>query len=138
MTAQTDFIARQDSRRPPVEAALPLINIVFLLLIFFLMAGSMQSPIEKSIMAPTQAVSFDDVEFVPADWLYLSAEGRLVFRGEEVVLADIAETLIENRGVLFADAATPGAAINDLLRAYEAAGSHGILLITARETPANG
>ena len=138
MTAQADFIARSDTRRPPVEAALPLINIVFLLLIFFLMAGSMQSPIEKSIMAPTQPVSFDEVEFVPADWLYLSAEGRLVFRGEEVDLANIADTLIENRGVLFADAQTPGNTINELLRAYEATGSLGIMLITARETPADG
>ncbi|WP_417477123.1 ExbD/TolR family protein [Maricaulis sp.] len=138
MSRGADFIARHETRRPPVEAALPLINIVFLLLIFFLMAGSMQSPIEKSIMAPSQAVSFDDVEFVPADWLYLAADGRLVFRGDAVELADIAGTLIEDRGVLFADSETPGASINAVLRAYETAGSQGVLLITARETPVDG
>ncbi|WP_417493322.1 ExbD/TolR family protein [Maricaulis sp.] len=138
MSGQADLIARQETRRPPVEAALPLINIVFLLLTFFLMAGSLQSPIEKSIMAPTQAVEFDDVEFSPGDWLYLAADGRLVFRGEEIALTDIAATLIQDRGVLFADAQTPGGTVNAMLRAYEDAGSQGILLITARETPADG
>lgn len=138
MSSGADFIARHDTRRPPVEAALPLINIVFLLLIFFLMAGSMQSPIEKSIMAPTQAVGFDDVEFAPADWLYLAADGRLVFRGDTVEITDITGTLIEGRGVLFADAEASGARINEILRAYESAGSQGILLITARETPVDG
>lgn len=38
--------------RPDIEPVLPLINVVFLLLIFFMLTGKMVKPTEKNIVAP--------------------------------------------------------------------------------------
>ncbi|HBS14056.1 MAG TPA: biopolymer transporter ExbD, partial [Alcanivorax sp.] len=42
-------------RRPPLEPVLPLINVVFLLLIFFMVAGQLAPRPEGDVEAPDSA-----------------------------------------------------------------------------------
>lgn len=131
--ARHPVVERVVSHQPAIEAALPLINIVFLLLIFFLMAGSLQSPADTSISAPGQTVRFGDTEFLPNEWLYLSKDGALAFQGEAVAIEAIGKTLKEGRGVLFADRAVTGETLKAVLRAYQSAAAGQVLLVTERE-----
>lgn len=86
---------RRQQRVPDEDArVLPLINIVFLLLIFFLITGhlSIQAPFE---LEPVQSASgthpqTDDLT------VFMGADGRLAIDGEPVTLADL-EALVGNR-----------------------------------------
>lgn len=75
-------------RRKPPESIVPMINVVFLLLIFFLMTAQISAP-EPFEVTPPDAVNQSEMaegEFT----LYLSAEGELAFHdaiGERAALA---------------------------------------------------
>lgn len=133
MTADPFLIERATYHRPSVEAVLPLINIVFLLLIFFLAAGSLSSPLDKSIEAPIQTVEFESVESLPADWLYLHADGGLTFQEYNLSKEDISSTLTERNGTLFADRNVKGKVLSEVLKAYEQAGAENVLLLTEKD-----
>ncbi|MDX8355248.1 biopolymer transporter ExbD [Cognatiyoonia sp. IB215182] len=60
------------------EPTLPLINIVFLMLIFFLVTAQMARPLDPDI----QLVNTDDPNLVPPpDAVVITASGELRFRG---------------------------------------------------------
>ncbi|MEM8848829.1 MAG: biopolymer transporter ExbD [Pseudomonadota bacterium] len=66
-------------RRKP-EPVIALINVVFLMLIFFLVAGTVAPPLDPDLTL----ASGDDLEGrAPPDALVLRADGSLVFRGAE-------------------------------------------------------
>ena len=66
------------SRREPTIA---LINIVFLMLIFFLIAGTLVTPLEADL----KLVNTSELEgTAPPDALVLNAAGQLSFRGEVI------------------------------------------------------
>ena len=46
------MIMETSSRRPPLEPVLPLINVVFLLLIFFMLAGQLAKRPTVTVEAP--------------------------------------------------------------------------------------
>lgn len=133
MTANPLFVERATYHRPSVEAVLPLINIVFLLLIFFLAAGSLSSPLDKSIEAPVQTIEFESVETLPADWLYLGADGSLTYQENTLSKDDISSTLIASNGTLFADRNVKGKILSEILNAYEQAGAENVLLLTEKD-----
>lgn len=69
----------RSSPRSREEPTLPLINIVFLMLIFFLVAAQISRPLEANF----DLVSLEDLAIVlPPDALLLTQDGRLVFRGK--------------------------------------------------------
>lgn len=73
--------------RRPRENIVPMINVVFLLLIFFLMTAQIAPP-EPFEIAPPDSASPDPAE--PARVLHVSAEGDLAYdgaRGEAVFAA---------------------------------------------------
>jgi biopolymer transport protein ExbD len=62
------------------EPTLPLINIVFLMLIFFLVAAQLARPLDAEL----QLAETDDPNLVPPpDALVLRMDGTLIFRGVE-------------------------------------------------------
>lgn len=63
------------------DSTIPLINVVFLMLVFFLIAGTVAPPLDPNL----NLVQTNDLEGrEPPDALVLHADGRLSFRGQAV------------------------------------------------------
>ncbi|CUA95826.1 ExbD/TolR family protein [Pannonibacter indicus] len=68
-----------EKTRRKMESTISLINIVFLMLIFFLVAGQLAPPADKQV----DLVETTDAESLPPpEALYVRADGTLVFRGQ--------------------------------------------------------
>lgn len=70
---------RSPASRPRAEPTIALINVVFLLLVFFLIAGQLSPPMDRDLtlasvsdLAPTQAPGT----------LLITADGKLLYKGE--------------------------------------------------------
>lgn len=69
---------RQTPPRKKRDSTIPLINVVFLMLVFFLIAGTVAPPLDPSL----NLVQTKDLEGrEPPDALVLHADGRLSYRG---------------------------------------------------------
>jgi biopolymer transport protein ExbD len=77
--------------KSPFETSLPLINIVFLLLLFFLAAGTIVSRQDLTVTPPTSLLLAGGKP--PADGIYVSAVGVLTFRGQSLDAEGIAEAI---------------------------------------------
>ena len=73
------------SRRTSEDNVLPLINIVFLLLIFFMIAGALSTrpPFE---LQPPRAQAAPSTPAPATAGIAIAADGRIAFRGKEIVL----------------------------------------------------
>ena len=128
---------RRQQRVPDEDArVLPLINIVFLLLIFFLITGhlSIQAPFE---LEPVQSASgshpqTDDLT------VFMGADGRLAVDGESVTLAAL-EALVGNRQTgsggrpsarLQADGRTEATRVVEVMERLRASGIERLELLT--------
>ncbi|MGP6087523.1 ExbD/TolR family protein [Antarctobacter jejuensis] len=70
---------RVDRSKPDKEPTIALINIVFLMLIFFLVAGTLARPLDKGL----KLVRTAQLEgTAPADALVVHENGRMIWRGE--------------------------------------------------------
>ncbi|MCP5056322.1 MAG: biopolymer transporter ExbD [bacterium] len=78
---------------PADESMIPLVNVVFLLLIFFVLTGTLTPPDPLSVLPPESAsgasVTHDAVVVL------LSADGRVAIRGEEIPLDALASEVEE-------------------------------------------
>ena len=116
------------------EPALPMINVVFLLLIFFLMSAQIvpPSPVE---VAPPEA----DVIGAPAEELrlYVSAEGEVALSGnggEDVWLSlSAVETPSETPLLIRADASLPASELAQILNRLTGLGFGDVDLAVARK-----
>ena len=129
-------------RKPPAESIVPMINVVFLLLIFFLMTAQIAPP-EPIAVDPPEASSEDQAE---ADIsLYLGPDGTLAFRdaeGDEAALRALELARIDLCGdggcdgaklpplILRADAGAPAPQVAKLLPRLAEIGFTDIQLIT--------
>lgn len=81
----------ESQRKEPEENVIPLINIVFLLLIFFMVAGTLtpRSPFDITLPATEQGGER------PTDPLriYLSGDGRIALNGEEIAAGGLSGRL---------------------------------------------
>ena len=121
---------RQKSEREPTIA---LINIVFLMLIFFLVAGTLATPLDKDL----KLVSTARLEGVaPSDALVVHADGRLTFRGVEMVSAEafVAQLDDESRAKLrlVPDRDLPARDLVALGRELRGAGAEKVVIVTER------
>lgn len=89
-------------RRPPLEPVLPLINVVFLLLIFFMVAGQLAPRPEGNVDAPDSA-SADTKESLDQFMLVLDKEGRLLHQGQPVDTTRVADLIREHRRAAASD-----------------------------------
>lgn len=115
------------------EPTIALINIVFLMLVFFMIAGTLAPPLDREI----RLVSTADLEGVaPPDTLVIHKDGRLSFRGEDVTdaAAHIAALTEEARAALrvVPDRDLPARDLVKLGNALRAAGAERVILVSER------
>lgn len=127
---------RRVVRRRKAEPTVALINVVFLMLIFFLVAGTVAQPLDREI----RLVSTRDLEgHAPPDALVLHPDGRLSFRGADQASAaaflsalpqDARETvrIVPDRDVA-------AARLVDISRALRQAGAESVIIVTERAVP---
>lgn len=104
---------KQKPRRENSENIIPLINIVFLLLIFFMITAKISARDPFTIQPPTSTESAEQ-ERVVNNMLYLSQSGELAYRGEIMTEAGLVSRLDSSHFgregkalILKADAQTP-------------------------------
>lgn len=114
---------------------IPLINIVFLLLIFFMVAGTFMNPDPLGVEPPTSDSEHPaNLEFAT---LSVAADGRLALDGEafdlEELRSRIAARLEQGEELTIrADAALPASRLLPLLRELEAAGLERSTVVTVQ------
>ena len=117
-------------RRPRGESIVPMINVVFLLLIFFLMTSRLAEP-EPFEVTPPDAALDGEPEAEPV--LFISADGRLHYGGNDGdgALAALAAVSADSPVVqLRADARLEASALAAILRQLAEAGlSHAELVV---------
>jgi biopolymer transport protein ExbD len=112
-------------RRVRPDFSLAIVNIVFLLLIFHLAAGSLVKPDEAETEAPVTADL--PLDLLPRPLLLIGEGGRLFLDGVEVetdALPEIARSALADGGVLsiLADRSMQGRAFLEILGRLDAAG----------------
>tara|TARA_R110002096_G_scaffold79847_9_gene187456 strand:+ start:1994 stop:2416 length:423 start_codon:yes stop_codon:yes gene_type:complete len=129
------FTGKSRPRPGEDDRILPLINVVFLLLIFFMLAGRLAVS-DPFAVEPPVTESAGAVE-VSSLTVLLSADGKVALDGSvvarPVLMAAITERLAVEPGaqvVVKADAAAEAAAVIGLLRQIRAAGAADMHLLT--------
>lgn len=118
-------------RRPRAESIVPMINVVFLLLIFFLMTSRLAQPDPFEVTPPTADL---DAPLDAETTLYVDKTGRLSFDGQEgeAALAHLAQTsATETVLQLRADSALEATTAAGLLRDLAAAGFARVELVVS-------
>ncbi|HLQ85079.1 MAG TPA: biopolymer transporter ExbD [Salinisphaeraceae bacterium] len=119
------------------DSILPLINVVFLLLIFFVVAGVIARQAPFDIILPQTMRT--ETRSVPAEQiLAIAADGRLAFAGEPIASAeldDILATWPEGEALqIQADSDLPARQLNPLLERLRRAGIVEVRLLTQHQS----
>ena len=129
-------IADEAAREKP-EGVVALINVVFLLLIFFLLVGTLSPAADLAVEHPETADS--PAGRAPAYALYAAASGDLSYRGEAVALdrldaavASDAERPDDEPLSLVMDRALPARDVGAILAALSRGGIERVRLVTLR------
>ncbi|WP_208352126.1 ExbD/TolR family protein [Pseudaestuariivita rosea] len=110
------------------ENIIPMINVVFLLLIFFLMTAQIAPAPPVQIVPPTSADGRSPDE---ADTLFISAEGKLHFDGKtgDAVLTALADRAPNSVLLIKADAQLDATVIAALLARLQTMGLTSVQLV---------
>lgn len=114
------------SRRSTREPVVPMINVVFLLLIFFLMSAQLTTPAPFEIALPEAAA--DEAE--GRHDLYLSSGGEIAWRDLRGAAALEAAAALPEPVLLHADAGLDAARLARLLARLAALGARDVTLMT--------
>lgn len=117
-------------RRRAAENIVPMINVVFLLLIFFLMTSQIAPPEPIEVSPPTAELEAPrDAELT----LYIGADGEVAYRDERGDAAIAAVAARADAGALSirADAAVEASEVAALLPRLAEAGFASVTLVTA-------
>ncbi|HEV8033899.1 biopolymer transporter ExbD [Yoonia sp.] len=122
---------KQRRKRSEREPTIALINIVFLMLIFFLVAGTLVTPLDKDLRLVRTA---DLAGAAPAEALVLHADGRMTYEGGVVTsAADFVASLPEParaRVRIIPDRDLPAATLVAQGRALRVAGADRVVIVT--------
>lgn len=116
------------ARRSAREPVVPMINVVFLLLIFFLMTAQIVPPAPFDLTLPNASGDEDTGQKA----LYISASGEIAydtFRGEAALAQAVAATA-DSPLRLYADATLPAATLAKVLAQLTALGATGVEIVT--------
>lgn len=118
-------MAKRKQNREPTIA---LINIVFLMLVFFMVAGALAPPLDGEL----KLVNTEELEGrAPPDALVISADGGVAYRGDTVNLAaHVANYGPEIR--IVPDRAAPAQKLVEISAALTEAGATKIMIVTER------
>ena len=119
---------RSRTEREPTTA---LINIVFLILIFFMVAGSLAAP---PLVSPDYVESDTGTCCSPPDALIITADGAMFFQNQPVASAEDYLGLIgdEAPARLLPDKAFPAADLLHLVNRLQDAGADHVILMTEK------
>ncbi|MBT8420859.1 MAG: biopolymer transporter ExbD [Gammaproteobacteria bacterium] len=129
----------QTEKKPPYEPIGPLVDIVFLLLVFFLLVGTL-APVQPLAVAPPTAENTEIPTQGPL-LVLLDTDGRLAFDGrilDSDALAEALEPVVAAREQINgkqtvhieADAEVPAKRVLDLLKRLRAVGVEEFRLLT--------
>jgi biopolymer transport protein ExbD len=122
--------ARKSSRREPTIA---LINVVFLMLVFFMVAGTLAPPLDPDI---TLVRTADLDGRAPPDTLVVHPDGRLSYRGDTIASAEafFAARPEDERETLrlVPDGTLPAATLVTLAKDLRALGATRVVIVTQR------
>ncbi|WP_146346776.1 ExbD/TolR family protein [Phaeobacter marinintestinus] len=111
------------------DATTPLINVVFLMLIFFLIAGTIAPPLDPDL----KLVSTADLEGrEPPDALVLRADGTLSFRGKPTTPEVYMSGHDAGPVRIVPDRDAPGPRLIELSGALRRLGATSVILVTER------
>ena len=119
--------------KPKREPTIALINIVFLMLVFFMVAGTLAQPPEPGLTL----VETRDLEGrAPPDALVIHPDGRLAYRGEPVEDAARFLSRLDEKARdtirIVPDRNAPAERLVTLGRDLRAAGAKRVLIVTER------
>jgi biopolymer transport protein ExbD len=124
---------RLEKAKPQREPTIALINIVFLMLVFFMVAGTLSQPMDPAL-ALVQTRSLEGN--APPRALVVYPDGRLTYEGQGQADAAtfVANLPEEDRETvrLVPDRALPAATLVGLTRDLRAAGAQRVVLVTQR------
>jgi len=118
--------------RRKAEPTVALINVVFLMLVFFLVAGQISAPFERDLRlvdAETRPAA------APDDALAVLADGRTLWRGAETAPEDFAAAQLGATGGelrLMPDRALPAGLLLEIAARLRAAGATEVRIVTLR------
>lgn len=122
----------------PYENILPLINVVFLMLIFFLVAGTLKPFAELDVAPPkiAEGLTADNGR----DVVMIDARGQIAFQGVLLTKNELSEKLksfagnaAEARLRVLADRTLPGHELVEILTIATKAGLSDVSLIVAKD-----
>ena len=120
---------RQTPKRRARDSTIPLINVVFLILIYFLIVGSVAPPLDKDL----ELVQTSDLEGrEPPDALVLGADGALSFRGAPMEPEAYMALHTEGPVRIVPDRAVPGTRLMEVTGALRSLGAPTVILVTER------
>ncbi|MEM8569899.1 MAG: biopolymer transporter ExbD [Pseudomonadota bacterium] len=115
------------SRKP--EPTIGLINIVFLMLIFFLVAGTVSPPMDPDL----ELARASELEGrAPPDALIIDAEGTLTYRGEELEPSTYMSEMDDTVARIVPDRDAPAASLLEITLELRAAGAEQVMVVTER------
>ncbi|KEJ88490.1 ExbD/TolR family protein [Sulfitobacter donghicola] len=119
--------------KPQREPTIALINIVFLMLVFFMVAGTLAQPLDPALTL----VKTSDLEGrAPPDALVVHADGRIAYRGvdQQDAATFLADKSQDEKAVvrLVPDRALPAKDLIALTRDLRGAGAQKVVLVTER------
>lgn len=127
-------------KKPVFENTIPLINVVFLILIFFLLAGTLTTQDAREIKPPETARITESE--VPDGALFMAADGALKYRGEVVAVEDAVQRFASAAAQpsdgsepmkIFADRAASAKSLMSLVEQLNRAEVKDVVLITLRK-----
>lgn len=122
-------IPRPHGRRRRAEPTIALINVVFLMLIFFLVAGTVAPPLDPDLtLAQTDTLESSP----PPDALVLMADGRLMFRGAQTDAVGHIALVDAGTVRIVPDRAVPAARLVEVTLALRAAGAERVVVVAER------
>ena len=118
--------AQKQRKRDP---SIALINVVFLMLIFFLITGTIAAPLDKDL----QLVETSGLEGrEPPDALVLTADGTLNFRGNPIDLQQYMAGLETGPIRIVPDRNSSGKRLIEVSSALRSLGATSVILVTER------
>lgn len=118
-------------QKKPLENTIPLINIVFLLLIFFLLAGTVDRDDAKYVKPAETQVETEREQIAGA--LVIAADGSTTLNDQSVVLSNLTPSNGESDPLMVvADKNLSGQILAKTLAALKAQGFEEITLVTVR------